>query len=155
MTTSPEGKKRRALWEKMYGARYQKHYSSRTGCFYCGDHANTIDHCPPLSLCDLQEKKWFDKKKIGFYKVQCCRWCNQKLSNRFLLTLEERAAYILNSLERLADKFVIWGEDEMKEMSEEFQMMLRAKKLEQNITINRIQFCQQLLMRREDFPEFL
>jgi hypothetical protein len=72
-----------------------------------------------------------------------------------LLTLEERAAYILNSLERLADKFVIWGEDEMKEMSEEFQMMLRAKKLEQSITINRIQFCQQLLMRREDFPEFL
>jgi CRISPR/Cas system CMR-associated protein Cmr1 (group 7 of RAMP superfamily) len=72
-----------------------------------------------------------------------------------LLTLEERAAYILNSLERLADKFVIWGEDEMKEMSEEFQMMLRAKKLEQSIAINRIQFCQQLLMRREDFPEFL
>jgi hypothetical protein len=72
-----------------------------------------------------------------------------------LLTLEERAAYILNSLERLADKFVIWGEDEMSEMSEEFQMMLRAKKLEQSITINRIQFCQQLLMRREDFPEFL
>ena len=77
------------------------------------------------------------------------------MSNRFLLTLEERAAYILNSLERLADKFVIWGEDEMKEMSEEFQMMLRAKKLEQSIAINRIQFCQQLLMRREDFPEFL
>ena len=77
------------------------------------------------------------------------------MSNRFLLTLEERAAYILNSLERLADKFVIWGEDEMSEMSEEFQMMLRAKKLEQSITINRIQFCQQLLMRREDFPEFL
>lgn len=146
-------KKHRMLLNNTYGSRYSHHYSKFPGCFYCGDIAGTIDHCPPISFCDVTDARWFREQKINFYTVQCCEHCNNGLSNRALFTLQERAQYILRRLEIEAEKFVIWTEDEMEEMSPMFRRMIRAKKMQHKALLERVRFCQHLIFRNEDFPE--
>ena len=145
-------KKRRLALQKVYNGRYSRHYSSRAGCFYCGQIGTTLDHCPPIAFCDDKNFDWFKERKIGFYLVNSCNECNQKLSNKPLFYLEERAEFILKCLELKADKAVIWGDDEIQEMSKTFQKMIIARKLQQNVLFDRIRFCQELLTRQEDFP---
>lgn len=148
---NPTRKKRKALMQA-YNGRYSKHYSSRAGCFYCGAIQTCLDHCPPITYCDAKNFDWFVKRKIGFYLVNSCNECNYKLSSKPLFYLEERAEFILKGLELKADKVVIWGDDEIQEMSKSFQKMILARKNQQTILFERIRFCQELLTRPEDFP---
>ena len=148
-------RKQRKLLLSKYGDRYERHFSSRPGCFYCGDIASTIDHCPPLSFCDVKDEKWFKDKKIKFYTVACCKECNQKLASRPILTLRERAEYILNVLEKKTDQLVVWTEDEIMEMSKVFERSIRARKKQHDIIFDRVRFCQELMYRAEDLPEEL
>jgi hypothetical protein len=145
-------KKHRLLLQSIYGERYTKHYSSRPGCFYCGSDFETLDHCPPLSLCETKNFEWFKKKKIKFYVVNCCIECNKKLSDKPLLTLKERSEYILSCLEDKAEKITFWTEEEIMEMSKAFERSIRARKQLANLVFDRIRFCQELQYREEDFP---
>lgn len=146
-------KRHRKLLVSLYGGRYSRHYSSRPGCFYCGDMASTIDHCPPLSFCEVKDKKWFDDNNVKFYTVACCSECNQKLSNKILLTLKERAEFILTFLEKKTDELVMWTEDEIMEMSKVFERAIRARKKQHDVLYERVRFCQELMYRTEDLPE--
>lgn len=152
MKTS-SAKKERLLLQKVFGKRYVHHYSKFPGCFYCGDFAQTIDHCPAISFCSVKDAKWFKENKIKFYTVQCCVSCNSRLSNRRLFTLQERAEYIVRRLEIEAEKFILWSDKEMQEMSPMFRQMIMAKKTQHKALLARIRFCQQLIFRQEDFPE--
>ena len=145
-------KKHRDLLLKTYGHLYERHFSSRPGCFYCGEPWTTIDHCPPISFCEVKNQKWFKDKKIKFYKVVCCSDCNKKLSDRQLLTLNERANYILHSLEVKSNKIISWSNDEIKEMSILFEKMIKAKQDQNKILFERVRFCQELLVKPDDFP---
>ena len=137
---------------QLYNSRYERHYSSRPGCFYCGDIAGTLDHCPPLTFCEVKDRKWFSDRKIKFYTVACCYECNNKLSNVPLLRLHERVEYILQALEKKADQIVMWSEDEIIEMSKVFEKAIRARKAQHDIVYERVRFCQELLHRAEDMP---
>lgn len=145
--------KDRIRLKKTYGHLYDWHFSSRTGCFYCGDLAGTVDHCPPLSFCDSKDNKWFNNKKIKLLKVRACINCNMMLGDRPLLTLMDRADYVRRKLELKAEKAIIWTKDEINEMSAMFQKMINGKKTQQDILLQRIRFAQQLAYRCEDFPE--
>lgn len=149
---SKQSEKHRALLIKTYGHLYEKHFSSRTGCFYCGEPADTIDHCPPISFIDVKDQKWFKSKKIKFYKVSSCFDCNKKLGAKQLLTLQERANFILSRLETSTDKIVYWSQDEINEMSAMFEKMIQAKKEKNKILFERVRFCQELLVKPDDFP---
>ena len=144
--------RKRAFLLKAYGHRYEKHYSSRPGCFYCGDKWTDMDHCPPLSWVEAKDITWFKLRKIGFWMVNSCHECNIALSNHALFTLQERATFIRRRLEEKAEKFVFWSNDELKEMSPRFQKSIKARMQLQNTMVERIQFAQELQFRPEDFP---
>lgn len=146
-------KKHRAFLISAYNHLYEHHSSSRPGCFYCGDVASTIDHCPPLTFCDVKNLEWFREKKIKFYKVSSCVDCNKKLGNKALLTLQERADFLMKKLENKTDELVIWTDDEVAEMSEMFTKMIKARKEQNKILFDRTRFCQELIAKNDDFPE--
>ena len=145
-------KKHRLLLNGLYGHLYEHHASSRVGCFYCGEPPTTIDHCPPLTLCEVKSKDWFIEKNIKFYKVSSCMDCNQKLGSRPYLRLIDRAEFILKKLEVQTQKNTYWAEDEIEEMGKMFQKMIRAKKVAQNYDFARVRYCQELIANPEDFP---
>jgi len=152
MTNAKKDRRHREYLLKTYGKRYGRHWSSRPGCFYCGDKWFELDHCPPLNWCEAKEYKWFKERKIGFYLVNSCSECNRTLSNRALFTLQERADYIRIRLEKKAEKIVIWSNDEIKQMSERFQKTIKARQQMQNILLDRLRYCQELQYRPDDFP---
>jgi len=135
-----------------YGHRYERHWSSRPGCFYCGDSWSEFDHCPPISWCDTKDLKWFKERKIGFYLVNCCSECNKVLSDRALFTLQERADYIRKRLENKSERITLWNKAEIEEMSDRFQKTIVARQSLQNILLERLWFAQELQFRAEDFP---
>jgi len=145
-------RKQRNFLLKNYDHWYERHYSSRPGCFYCGDLASTIDHCPPISFCEIKNKNWFEEKKLKFYKVVCCSSCNTKLGDRSLLTLHERTLFILSKLENATNKLVHWSDDEIKEMSPMFTKIIEAKKEQNKILFARLRFCQELIFMPNEFP---
>jgi hypothetical protein len=149
---SKKSQKHRELLIKTYGHLYEKHFSSRAGCFYCGDIASTVDHCPPISFCDVKDQKWFKEKNIKFYKVSSCFDCNKKLGAKHLFTLYERANFIMNKLETQTDKVVNWSQDEMQEMSAMFEKIIQAKQEKNKILYERVRFCQELIVKPNDFP---
>jgi hypothetical protein len=144
--------KHRALLIKNYDHLYERHYSTRKGCFYCGEPAGTIDHSPPISFCEIKNKKWFEDKKIKFYKVLCCADCNRKLGDKAFFTLYERANFILSKLENKTNKLVNWSPDEIAEMSAMFTKIIKAKTEQNKILYERIRFCQELIFKPDEFP---
>ena len=147
-----QAQKHRDFLLKTYWHLYEKHFSSRGGCFYCGELAGTVDHCPPISFCDAKDQKWFKEKNIKFYKVSCCLDCNKKLGAKQLFTLFDRANYILNKLETSTNKVVNWSQDEMQEMSAMFEKMIQAKQDRNKTLFERVRFCQELIVKPNDFP---
>jgi hypothetical protein len=153
MAKAIQRRKNREIMLKTYGQRYERHWSSRVGCFYCGDKWTELDHCPPLSWCDSKDHRWFKQRKIGFYLVNSCSDCNRALADRGLFTLQERADFIRKRLENKAEKIVLWTKQEIKEMSERFQKTILARQSLQNTLLERLWFAQQLQFRAEDFPQ--
>ena len=145
-------KKHRLLLNSLYGHFYDHHVSTKLGCFYCGESATTIDHCPPLTLCDVKTKDWFDERGIKFYKVSSCMDCNQQLGAKPYLKLLDRAMFILDRLEQKTEKIVHWSDDEIEEMSKTFQKMISAKKINERFDFARVRHCQELIANPDDFP---
>ena len=44
-------------------------------CFYCGDPADTADHCPPLNRVDSY--RGLGAGREFYVKVACCAECNK------------------------------------------------------------------------------
>lgn len=59
-------------------------------CSYCGDPADTLDHCPPLMLAYLRGTDWFDVRGLRFYLFPACRECNSSLGQCRKLSLDDR-----------------------------------------------------------------
>ena len=85
--------------ESTHGHLYNKvAYGMYMGCFYCGERADTLDHCPPISRADdylvfnLEEERWV--------LVDCCRECNGLLSDSLQETIVERAELLKLKLTR-------------------------------------------------------
>ncbi len=63
-------------------------------CTYCGEPADTRDHVPPKVVAPFNRKT-----------VPACHRCNCSiLLDKFLITVEERRAYVLKVLRRQDDQ---------------------------------------------------
>jgi hypothetical protein len=67
-------------------------------CFYCGDNTQQItrDHVIPISIAAVSRS--YNSRDT----IPCCTNCNSILSDHYLLTVEDRAAYLAN---RLGEKY--------------------------------------------------
>ena len=94
----------------------------RHSCVYCGELSDALDHVPPVSINGIQLNHDFDeeeKEKNKFLLVPCCKECNTSLGNRYLLTIEDRAGYLLSKYKRKYKKFnahVTWVEEDIDEL---------------------------------------
>lgn len=131
----------------LYGHLYKPYSYSEMpgsfGCFYCGEPAWTIDHCPPVSWLESTRMHYMIRRKIGFYTVRCCSECNTALGSKGLFTLLERVSFLRKKLEDKYEKQVnLWAEDELLEMSPMFAKAIRGRSVLQKILLGRVQALQ-------------
>jgi hypothetical protein len=137
---------------------YGKHYSRVTtpalhGCFYCGEPATTIDHCPPVSGADLFIDR-YGKPSIPFYLLPCCSECNSTLGDQVIPTPATRAAHLERKLNKNYEKrFALWSDDELGEMSPMFRKVIKAKREALRSMITRIKHLELVSIRGDEFAQ--
>ena len=113
-----------------------------TRCTYCGEPSDTSDHVVPVSVAEVSRDraKWTRK-----HVVPCCRECNNLLGNVYLLTVWQRAGYLVEKLETRYKKILKtaeWDPEDLEELSyklrKDIQTQLEAKK----VTLCRIQHAE-------------
>jgi hypothetical protein len=98
--------------------KYTRKYviGDRYECVYCGEMADTLEHCPPLILVSNEIS---EEDRENLLLVPACRECNTSLGDRYLLTLQDRAEWLVSFYKRKYKKFnrtVAWEEDEIDEL---------------------------------------
>ena len=153
--TCRTNKERRRLYAT-YNTLYVTHYAESAGkgmCFYCGEPASTIDHCPPLSWIEAMTINDWMKAKTPLVRIHSCFDCNKLLGNKPLFTAYERAAFLekllLNKYEKQS---TLWSGDEIKEMSYMFHLQIKAKLEKSKRLLERARNLQARLSRVETFP---
>ena len=113
------------------------------GCFYCAEPADTMDHCPPLSQVECMRMSDWRRRGVKFWKIPACMHCNTILGNRLLVTPFERLRRVeAELLDRFERKSVVWTDEEIAEMSPEFQRTIRARMSGVNILLGRVRAAQ-------------
>ena len=80
---------------------------------------------------------------VDLVYVPCCTSCNNLLGSKLLLTPLDRASYLVGVLESRYEKEVsLWSEDEIAEMSDRFQKMIRARKALARVLLGRVRSAQ-------------
>lgn len=99
--------------------------SRNSACIYCGDTTSlTRDHVVAVSWSGY--KRSYRKGDT----VPSCKECNQILSNKPLFSISSRANYLANKLTRKYQSILNhphWDDEELKEMSCEFQKTLKNR----------------------------
>jgi hypothetical protein len=152
---SKNSKERKRLYQ-IYNRLYEMHYSessSKGCCFYCGEPASTIDHCPPLTWIEAMTVNEWLKAKIPLVKIHSCSDCNKVLGTKPIFTLYERAAYLEKDfLNKYEKQSTLWSNDEIKEMSYMFQLQIKGKIEKAKILLVRARNLQNRLSRPDSFP---
>lgn len=150
---SKASKKRQELLTQ-YRHKYTPHFSEQGKCFYCGDVATERDHCPPVSWCDVTTEKTWIRFKVIFVTLQCCAPCNLTLGGKPIFTVLDRVIfleqYLSNKFERIVS---LWSNEEIAEMSPEFQRSIRARRKVVNALHARILHVQWRRHHQETHPQ--
>lgn len=149
--------KERQRLHQTYDHLYDVHYGGADEmhkCFYCSDHADTFDHCPPLSRVESKTTDDWRNSGTYFVKVKACFSCNVMLGNKPFFTLRERAYFLEDALlTKFEKQSKLWTEDEIAEMSPDFQRTIRAKQRDTKQLLARARMVQWRLLQYETFPD--
>lgn len=106
-------------------------------CTYCGEPANTYDHVPPRHWLSSNPKLVPREKS----SVPACAECNQTIGGKLLFGVGSRAEFLkakyLKKYKKVLN-FTPWLEDELEDMSEDFQKTLRATQVLKQIIQERL-----------------
>jgi len=94
-------------------------------CTYCGEHADCYDHTIPVAY----RHNTRNNSENRTYAVPSCTECNTTLGAAPLFTIRERAEYVLKKYMCKHKKilnFVDWCDEELEEMSEDFNRTIKA-----------------------------
>lgn len=154
MTKASSKRAHRRQLEVSYGDRYYMHESERGVCFYCGDIATELDHCPPLAWVDLKTFDNWKKDNVSFLLVSSCSQCNQRLGDKPLFKLSERVEHIMKYLEDKYEKnSTLWSDDEIKEMSKDFQKTIKARQKAALFNLKRVRHSQWRLYHGQEMGD--
>jgi|DEB19_MinimDraft_3_1074340.scaffolds.fasta_scaffold33555_5 hypothetical protein len=148
--------KERNRLSKIYGKRYKRHFMSEGYyCFYCGDPADCLDHCPPLSIVEDTDPKKLREKKIPHVLLPCCHECNTALGDRYLLTVEDRLLY----LESFYDAFLkkqkgFWTQSQVDSLEGILKEYIRHHMDKVNRYTHKIRNIQLRTIRYETHPVY-
>jgi hypothetical protein len=126
----------------IYGKSYKRWFHDEPGCFYCGDIAQVIDHCPPVIWAD-QTANGDKKIRIYHWLIRACYDCNARLGSRALLSAHDRIVFIARKLESEYERRnSMWSDKEIAEMGFSFRADLISRKRILLRLLDRVRFAQ-------------
>lgn len=113
-------------------------------CEYCGALADTLDHVVPLSVSGHRRGGHQGGRVNGHARVRCCRECNCLLGNRYLLSVPDRAGYLVEALQvryaRLLDA-AEWSDEELAKLGPNLRKKIRLDCMKATEARRRIKHC--------------
>ena len=120
-----------------------------SACIYCGNTTSlTRDHVIPVSWTGFKRSY-----QVGD-TVKCCRECNTILGDKPFFSVSKRANYLASRYARKYRRIIrhpVWEDEEIQEMSREFQSTLKARKLFRTFALARISHCTLVSLEDADF----
>ncbi len=106
-------------------------------CVYCGETATDRDHVIPVS--SKASSRHYDCET-----VPSCRQCNNWLGARYLITVEDRTAYIAGRLAAALAKLkmVDWTPEEIDELGPRLKSKIKRGLAKRRRLISRLAFAQ-------------
>lgn len=146
-------KKRQDLMKK-HNHKYNRHYTSEGYyCFYCGDPAEGLDHVPPISLMDSMPYEQRKRARIPAVTLACCSECNNALSSRRLIVVDERLDFLESFYDaKFKKQSTMWSEDEIAELGPSLQSSVRARQEQLQRYIHKIRGIQRRARLIETHP---
>lgn len=133
----------RKVYGSLYSPYYADPYPGGFGCFYCAEPAGTRDHCPPLTWYETRTMENWKRDGVEMVTLPACLDCNRTLGERALFTPLLRVQYVVKKLEQKYErKSTLWPEDEIAEMSPEFQRTIRARVGQLRVLLDRLRAAQ-------------
>lgn len=113
-------------------------------CVYCGAMAQGLDHIIPVSYsCTTRSNATWNDDEV----VPACRECNCLLSNKWLPSIQERAAHLFSQLiirHKQLLRFPDWTEAELTKVGMRLQKQIRAKLKNREFVKERIQHAERV-----------
>jgi len=116
-------------------------------CYYCGDSANCMDHCPPLSLVFKVGTQEMIDSGSKLFKIASCNECNLLLGNRDLRTPMERVMYLYGAIQRKHSKALelpYWDDDEYAELDISLTSVIDNTRLVKSWVNRRLEFMEMM-----------
>lgn len=105
-------------------------------CTYCGEYADTIDHCIPYSVLRNETRK---KNKLLGFCCPACKECNCLLGNKVFTTFQERVLFVNRTLKKKYGAHrVVWDKEELEEISGNLKKYIQAENITFQISRDRI-----------------
>ncbi len=79
---------------------------ARRVCFYCGDPADSVDHCPALAVAYAWGTENLLNSGVSLLLIPSCRECNLLLGDRPVLTPAARGEFLNKKLSDRYKKFL-------------------------------------------------
>ena len=107
-------------------------------CTYCGEYADTVDHCVPYSITRQETKQNSRHKLIGFCCPSCGE-CNSLLGDKLFLTFQERLLFVNKQLKKKYSRHhVVWDNEEIDELEGNLQKYVSGSNIDYLISKDRI-----------------
>jgi hypothetical protein len=120
--------KRKHRLLRYHGLYRRSNIFGRDVCTYCGDPAEGEDHVPSLeNVYQLGLDAILDSG-YRLLLVPCCRECNSWLADRPLLTVQARAAFILERLRNRGERLGVaqWSRPELDALGRNLRSMVES-----------------------------
>lgn len=105
-------------------------------CSYCGDLAETMDHCIPWSVAKRNDNQ--RRNLIGFC-CPACQDCQNILGNRVFSTFQDRVLFVKGKLRnRYGKGHPVWDEEELSELSGNLRKYVEGENYKFNLSRSRI-----------------
>ena len=131
---------------KVFKTHY-KHYHIDSKCYYCGDPSQTIDHVPAVTVAYSIGLDELERRKINLYKVRACKQCNSILGSKELLTLDDRARFVYERLQKLYKRLLKaqeWDSEEILELGPVLRSYVLSHHDAKNWVEHRLQYMEDL-----------
>lgn len=122
-------------------------------CSYCGVHANALDHIRPVSYDHV------DRKKVKYGKdltIPVCNECNSTLQNVWLLTISERAGYLIERYNKKYKKILNqpdWEPWELEELGKNMLQIVTSNLNKKKLIIERLDFLMNVYSEPDLTPQ--
>ena len=116
-------------------------------CYYCGDSAVVMDHCPALTSTFKIGTDEMRKNGVGLFKIASCHECNTLLGAKPLYHPMDRVLFLYGAIQkkhRKALSLPYWEEDELAELDISLRSVLDNAVIVKGWVNRRLEFMEMM-----------